>query len=254
MKVIILAGGYGTRLAEYTQVIPKPMVPIGDKPMIWHIMNSYANYGHNDFYVALGYKGECIKEYFLKYQALNSDFTVDLSTGSLTPLNLDDVDWKVTLVNTGVNTMTGGRVKRLRKYISDETCMLTYGDGLSNINIDSLLAFHKEHKKLVTISAVRPQARFGRLELNGCNVQSFKEKPQLHDGWINGGFFVIDPDFFDLIDGDDVMLERIPLEKAAKLGELMAYKHDGYWQCMDTKRDCENLEKLWNSGKAPWKV
>jgi glucose-1-phosphate cytidylyltransferase len=217
-------------------------------------MKTYARFGHKDFYVALGYKAEYIKEYFIKYQTLNSDFSVDLSTGELTPLHIDDVDWRVTLVDTGNESMTGGRVKRMRPFIGDETCMLTYGDGMADIDLDALMAFHRSHGKLVTISAVRPQARFGELELDGSHVTSFKEKPQLHGGWINGGFFVIEPAFFDLIDGDNTMLEREPLEKAATVGELMAYKHKGYWQCMDTKRDHDNLEKLWDAGKAPWKV
>ena len=254
MKVIILAGGLGVRLSEYTESTPKPMVPVGGKPLLWHIMKTYARFGHKDFYVALGYKAEYIKEYFIKYQTLNSDFSVDLSTGELTPLHIDDVDWRVTLVDTGNESMTGGRVKRMRPFIGDETCMLTYGDGMADIDLDALMAFHRSHGKLVTISAVRPQARFGELELDGSHVTSFKEKPQLHGGWINGGFFVIEPAFFDLIDGDNTMLEREPLEKAATVGELMAYKHKGYWQCMDTKRDHDNLEKLWDAGKAPWKV
>lgn len=251
MKVILLAGGFGTRLSEYTDIIPKPMVPIGGKPILWHIMHRYATYGHKDFYVALGYKAEVIKSYFLNYRSLNSDFSVDLSTGEFTPHLVDEIDWRVTLVNTGDRSMTGGRVKRMQKFIGNETCMITYGDGVSDIDIDELLKFHRSHGKLVTISAVRPTARFGELEMNGARVTSFKEKPQLHDGWINGGFFVIEPQFFEFIAGDETMLEREPLEKAADMGELMAYHHDGFWHCMDTKRDHELLESIYSKG-APW--
>ena len=253
MKVILLAGGFGTRLAEYTDVIPKPMVPVGGKPILWHIMNTYARFKHKDFYVALGYKAEVIKEYFLNYRALNADFTVDLALGCVTSHQVDSVDWRVTLVNTGDTSMTGGRVKRMQSFIGNETCMLTYGDGVANIDIDALLAFHRTHGKMVTVSAVRPTARFGELELNGDCVTSFKEKPQLHEGWINGGFFVIEPSFFDLIDGDSTMLEREPLEKAAAVGELMSYRHNGFWHCMDTKRDHVLLESLWSKG-APGAV
>jgi len=251
MKVILLAGGFGTRLAEYTDVIPKPMVAVGGKPILWHLMKIYARYGHKDFYVALGYKAEVVKEYFLNYRELNSDFTIDLASGDVHPHQFDSVDWKVTLVNTGEKSMTGGRVKRLKDFIGDEPCMLTYGDGLADINLDELLKFHKTHGKLVTMSAVRPAARFGELELENETVKSFQEKPQLHDGWINGGFFVIEPDFFDYIEGDETMLEREPLEKAAHEGQLMAYRHSGFWQCMDTKRDHEVLEGLYKKG-APW--
>lgn len=251
MKVILLAGGFGTRLAEYTDVIPKPMVPIGGKPILWHIMKTYAHFGHKDFYVALGYKAEVIKEYFLNYRALNSDFTVDLSSGTVKPHQVDAVDWKVTLVNTGEKSMTGGRVKRMQSFIGNETCMLTYGDGVADIDLDALLAFHKSHGKMVTVSAVRPIARFGELSLDHGQVTSFKEKPQLHEGWINGGYFVIEPKFFELIAGDETLLEREPLEQATKMGELMAYCHDGFWHCMDTKRDHDLLESLWSAG-APW--
>ena len=253
MKVIILAGGFGTRLAEYTDVIPKPMVPIGGKPILWHIMKTYASFGHNDFYIALGYKAEVIKEYFLNYRSLNADFTVDLATGTVNSLHLDSVDWKVTLVNTGDTTMTGGRVKRMKSFIGNEACMLTYGDGVADIDLDALLSFHQNHGKLVTVSAVRPAARFGELEMDGARVQSFQEKPQMHDGWINGGFFIFEPAFFDLIAGDSTLLEREPLEQVTHAGELMAYRHHGFWHCMDTKRDHELLESLWQKG-APWAV
>ena len=206
MKVILLAGGFGTRLAEYTDLIPKPMVPVGGKPILWHIMQTYARFGHKDFYVALGYKSEVIKDYFLNYRALNADFTIDLSSGDVKSHQVDAVDWNVTLVNTGDASMTGGRVKRMQSFIGDETCMLTYGDGVADIDLDALLAFHRSHGKMVTISAVRPAARFGELEMNGSQVTSFQEKPQLHDGWINGGYFIFEPAFFDLIEGDSTCL------------------------------------------------
>ena len=229
MKVILLAGGLGTRLSEYTDTIPKPMVEIGGKPMLWHIMNLYARYNHKDFYVALGYKGETLKKYFSKTFK----------------------DWNINLIETGQKTMTGGRVKRLQKIIGNETCMLTYGDGLANINLDSLLSFHKNHGKLVTVTAVHPPARFGTIKVNGDRVTSFKEKLHLSEGWINGGFFIVEPEFFNFIDSDDTYLEREPLEQAVSKGELFAYKHNGFWQCMDTKRDKDNLEELFLKG-APW--
>ena len=229
MKVILLAGGFGTRLSEYTDIVPKPMVQIGGKPMLWHIMNLYARYNHKDFFVATGYKGEVIKQYFSKIQE----------------------KWNINLIDTGQKTMTGGRVKRLQKLIGNETCMLTYGDGLSDINLNSLIDFHKGHRKLVTVLAVRPPARFGAIKLSGDRVNSFKEKSNLGEGWINGGFFVIEPDFFNFIDGDDTYLERKPLERAVREGELFAYKHKGFWHCMDTKRDRDNLEEIYLKG-APW--
>ena len=253
MKVILLAGGFGTRLSEYTNVTPKPMLPIGGKPILWHIMRTYARFGHKDFYVALGYKAEVIKEYFLNYRALNSDFTVDLATGAVTPHQLDATDWRVSLVHTGDETMTGGRVKRMQAFIGNETCMVTYGDGVADIDINALLAFHRQHGKLVTVSAVHPTARFGELDLEGDRVARFQEKPQLHEGWINGGFFVIEPAFFDFIAGDHVMLEREPMERAAREGQLMSYRHSGFWHCMDTKRDHDVLEAMWTDGRAPWK-
>ena len=229
MKVILLAGGFGTRLSEYTDTIPKPMVEIGGKPILWHIMNFYAQYNHKNFIVALGYKGEIIKKYFSK--------------------KFDD--WKIELIDTGEKTMTGGRVKRLQKIIGNETCMLTYGDGLSNINLDSLMKFHKNHGKLVTVSAVHPPARFGAIKLDGDKVVTFKEKSHIDQGWINGGFFMLEPGFFDLIDSDETYLEREPLERATKKGELFAYKHTGFWKCMDMKRDKDELEVIYKD-KAPW--
>jgi len=254
MKVILLAGGYGTRLSEYTNTIPKPMVPIGGRPILWHIMNGYASFGHKEFCIAVGYKAEIIKEYFLNYRAVNSDFTIDLYSGALTPHQLDPIDWKVTLVNTGIDTMTGGRVKRMQDYIGDSTFLLSYGDGVANIDINDLIRFHKSHGKMVTITAVRPAARFGELEIDQNCVYSFKEKPQLNEGWINGGFFVIEPDFLNLINGDGSMLEREPLSLAVEMGELMAYRHHGFWHCMDNKRDHDLLESMWSKGSAPWMI
>ena len=254
MKVIILAGGFGTRLTEYTETIPKPMVPIGSKPILWHIMQRYSAFGHKDFYLALGYKAEIIKEYFLHYRSLNADFTVDLSTGDVEPYQLDVVDWRVTLAYTGLKTMTGGRVKQLKSFIGNETFMLTYGDGVADIDIDALVKFHKSHGKMVTVSAVHPGARFGELDIHDNVVTSFKEKPQVGEGWINGGYFIMEPGLFDLIENDKTILEQEPLEKAAEMGELMAYHHEGFWQCMDTKRDRDSLEEMYKSGKPPWVI
>jgi len=254
MKVVILAGGFGTRLSEYTENIPKPMVSIGGRPILWHIMKTYAHFNHKDFYLALGYKAELIKEYFLNYRSLNSNFSIDLNTGETTPHQTEDIDWKVTLVDTGKDSMTGGRVRRLKSFIGNERFLLTYGDGVANINIKDLVDFHKSHGKMVTVTAVHPSARFGELETSGNKILSFKEKPQTAQGWINGGFFVIEPEFIDLIDNDFSILEREPLEKVAEMGELMAYYHEGYWQCMDTKRDRDNLEELWSTNRAPWAI
>ena len=253
MKVVILAGGFGTRLSEYTESIPKPMVTVGGKPILWHIMNTYAKFEYKDFYVALGYKADVIKEYFLNYRTLNSNFTVDLSNGGIVAHQQDTVNWKVTLVDTGLNSMTGGRVKRMQNFIGNETFLLTYGDGLADIDIAALVKFHESHGKMVTISAVHPGARFGELGLDGNIVTSFKEKPQVTQGWINGGYFVINPEFFNLIQDDSIILEKEPLERVAEMGELMSYQHNGFWQCMDTKRDRDSLEELWQTGNAPWK-
>jgi len=251
MKVVILAGGFGTRLAEVTTTIPKPMVAIGGKPIIFHIMQRYATFGFNDFALALGYKSELIKEYFMNFRIKHNDFTINLNSGSIDYHAIKPFDWKVTLVDTGESTMTGGRLKRLKPYLN-ETFLLTYGDGLANVDIRALLQFHKKHGKLVTVTAVHPGARFGELDIDGDLVKSFKEKPQLTQGWVNGGFFVIEPEFLDLIDGDETLLEHEPLEKAATMNQLMAYKHEGFWQCMDTKRDHDYLESLWISNNAPW--
>ena len=253
MKVILLAGGFGTRLSEYTESLPKPMVTIGGKPILWHIMKYYAHYGHNQFYVAVGYKAELIKEFFLHYRTMNADFTVNLKNGDVIPHQQDDVDWKVTLVDTGLRSMTGGRVKQMKPYISNETCLMTYGDGVLDVDLDQLIAFHQNHGKMVTVTAVHPGARFGELVMKEDQVTFFQEKPQTGQGWINGGYFVLEPEFFDLIEEDQTILEREPLERAAQMGELMAFRHNGFWQCMDTKRDHANLEEFWRSGKAPWK-
>lgn len=253
MKVVILAGGFGTRLAELTQEIPKPMVPIGEKPILWHIMNHYSKFGFNEFVIALGYKAQLIKDYFINYPSLNSDFTINLDDGKIDWHNRINEKWKVTLIDTGLNTMTGGRVARLKQNLSDKPFLLTYGDGLSNVDIAALVNFHKKNSKMVTVTTVRPGARFGELDIQNNEVKSFKEKPQTTQGWINGGFFVVEPEFLDLINSDDAILEKEPLEKAASMGQLNAFKHEGFWQCMDSVRDRNYLESLWNNGTAPWK-
>ena len=252
MKVIILAGGFGTRLSEYTDFVPKPMVTVGGKPILWHIMQRYAAFGHKDFFLALGYKSEVVKDYFLRFNDSNFDFTIDLSSGKINPHTNPLLDWKISLIDTGKSTMTGGRVKRMKNFIGNETFMITYGDGVADINLKELLSFHKNHGKMVTITAVRPVARFGELEIEGNDVISFKEKPQVGRGWINGGFFICEPEFFDYIDDDDTILEKNPLELVAKKNELKAYRHEGFWQCMDTKRDRDFLEALFSEGNSPW--
>ncbi|MDH4171755.1 MAG: glucose-1-phosphate cytidylyltransferase [Acidimicrobiia bacterium] len=254
MKVGILAGGRGTRLAEETELRPKPMVEIGGKPLLWHIMRHYAHFGHKDFVVACGYKGDVIKRWFADRLATAGDLTVDFAKGSVTPhATDDDVDWTVELVDTGLKTATGGRIKRLRRQMGDETFMITWGDGLSNIDLDALIDFHRSHGKLATLTAVRPPARFGHLDLDGEVVESFSEKPQTGEGWINGAFFVLEPDVFDYIESDHTMFEREPLEQLAKDGQLMAYRHYDFWQCMDTLRDKRRLQDLWDQG-APWRM
>ena len=252
MKVVILAGGFGTRISEYTDKIPKPMISLGGKPILWHIMQYYAHYGHNDFYIALGYKSEFIKEYFLKFNSCNSDFSIDLSTGKIKSYENNKLDWKITLVDTGEDSMTGGRIKKLRKFIGNETFMMTYGDGLSNVNLNKLITFHKKNKKLVTLTAVRPPARFGSLEIKGNNVSKFKEKSKTDENWINGGFFVMEPKFLNFIQNDNTILERGPLEQAAKKKQLVAYKHEGFWQCMDTKKDKDLLTEILNKKKISY--
>jgi len=251
VKVVILAGGLGTRLSESADSTPKPMVTVGGRPILWHIMRTYAKFGYKDFVLALGYKAEIIKEYFLNVRTLNADFTVDLANGAIALHQRSDIDWRVTLVDTGLSSMTGGRVRRLKDYISG-TFLLTYGDGVADIDVHALVEFHRRHGRMVTVSAVRPAARFGELMIDEGRVTSFKEKPQVTQGWINGGFFVVEPAFLDLIDGDDSVLEREPLERAAAMGQLMAYTHTGFWQSMDTKRDRDYLEALWSVGPAPW--
>lgn len=254
MKVGILAGGVGTRLVEETEVKPKPMVEIGGRPILWHIMRHYAHFGFKDFVVALGYKGEVIKKYMVDYSSLNSNLTVKLNTGRVDIHGGYRPDWTVDLVDTGMATLTGGRIKRLQPYLGDETFMLTWGDGVSDVNLTDLLEFHKKHGKLATLTAVRPPARFGHLVFNGDQVAQFSEKPQTMEGWINGAFFVLEPEVFDYIDGDDTQWEKEPMERLAADGQLMAYRHTSFWQCMDTLRDKKLLEELWHSGKAPWKI
>lgn len=254
MKVIILAGGLGTRLQEETTIKPKPMVDIGGRPLLWHIMSIYSAYGFKDFIIASGYKGEVIKNYFLNYYYLRNDFSVCLDSGKIDVHDGKREDWTVNMIDTGIDTQTGGRLKRLKNWISSDTFMLTYGDGVSDIKIDELVAFHQKHGKLATITAVRPPARFGGLSFEGDFVARFEEKPQIGEGWINGGFFVFKPGIFDYIDNDDTLLERAPLEKLAQDGELVAYRHEGFWQSMDTLRDVRLLESLCAKGNPPWRT
>jgi len=254
MKTIILAGGFGTRLSEYTKQIPKPMVEIGGKPILWHIMNHYAGYGFKDFIVALGYKGEVIKDYFLQYYARNNDFTIDLSNGSVEYINEHPRDWRVTLVDTGAASQTGGRVLRLKGLIGQEDFMMTYGDAVSDVNIGELVSRYRQSDCLAMVTAVHPTARFGELQIDeDDHVCSFKEKPQVNQGWINGGFFVLSPKVFDYIENDQTPFEAAPLERLAAEGQLSTYRHEGFWQCMDTVRDRELLNKMWDEGRAPWR-
>lgn len=256
MKVVILAGGFGTRISEESYLKPKPMIEIGEQPILWHIMKQYSSYGFNDFVICLGYKAYVIKEYFADYFLHTSDVTFDLTSNQMTVHNNFSEPWKVTLVDTGLNTMTGGRIKRIQPYVGDEPFMITYGDGVSDVNIHELVEFHRNHGKMVTMTAVQPEGRFGVLDLDANNlVKSFREKSQGDMGWINAGFMVLQPQFFDYIKGgNDTVLERQPLEDAAENGELVAYRHFGFWQCMDTQRDKKKLEEMWASGEAPWKV
>ncbi|NJO41195.1 MAG: glucose-1-phosphate cytidylyltransferase [Cyanobacteria bacterium CRU_2_1] len=254
MKVAILAGGVGSRLAEETEVKPKPMVEIGGRPILWHIMMNYSHYGFKDFVIALGYKGEVIKRYMVDYCSLNSNLTVSLRNGNVRTHDGYHLDWTVDLIDTGVATNTGGRIKRLAPYVDKQTFMLTWGDGVSDVNLYDLLAFHRSHGKLATLTAVRPPARFGHLELDGNQIVEFSEKPQTREGWINGAFFVLEPKVFDYVAGDDTQWEKEPLERLAQDGQLMAYRHTSFWQCMDTLRDKRLLESLWQSDKAPWKI
>jgi len=256
MKVVILAGGLGTRLAEETEVKPKPLVEVGNRPILWHIMKHYAHYGFKHFLVALGYKGDLIKKYMVDFSALNGDLTVDFSTGSVKDNHKNlKIDWTVDLIDTGISTYTAGRLKRLAPRLGKETFMMTYGDGVSDVNLHELLKFHRSHGKLVTLTAVRPPARFGHIELDVNNrVVEFSEKPQAGEGWINGAFFVLEPGVIDYIDGDETPWETTPLERLANDGQLMAYRHSSFWQCMDTLRDKRLLENLWQHGNAPWKI
>jgi glucose-1-phosphate cytidylyltransferase len=254
MKVVILAGGMGTRISEETAVRPKPMIEIGDKPILWHIMKSYAAHGFTEFVVALGYKGYVIKEYFSNYFLHNADVTYDLSDSSIEVHQATAEPWKVTLVDTGLSTMTGGRVRRLRSYLGDEPFMLTYGDGVANVDIPELLAFHRASGREATVTAVQPSGRFGALEVVDGAVQRFIEKPEGDGAWINGGFFVFEPSVLDRLGADETVLEREPLEGLAADGQLSAYKHQGFWQPMDTLRDQRYLDELWRTGAAPWKV
>jgi glucose-1-phosphate cytidylyltransferase len=254
MKVAILAGGLGTRLAEETVVRPKPMVEIGGRPILWHVMSIYAAHGFREFVVALGYKGEVVKEYFANFRAFSSDLTVDLASGKVAAANSRCPDWTVQLVDTGAATETGGRVLRLKDWIGNETFMLTYGDGVADVDIKTLVKFHRSQERLATVTAVRPPARFGALHFEEDRVTSFSEKPQAETGWINGGFFVLEPGVFDYIEGDRTIWERRPLERLAAEGQLAGYRHDGFWQPMDTLREKRLLEGLWLSGNAPWKV
>lgn len=253
MKAVILCGGYGTRLSEETHLKPKPMVEIGGKPILWHIMKIYEKHKVNDFQLALGYKADSIKEYFLNYSSLINDFKINTKTGQFSPMNNVSENWNIELVNTGLNTMTGGRLLRLKNsLLVEDNFMLTYGDGVSDINLTELLKFHQSHGKIATLTAVRPPVRFGELIIDGNKIQQFAEKPQAAKGWINGGFFIFKKEIFDFIDGDETMLEREPLERLAELGELMAFKHSGFWQCMDTIREKQILENLWVKEIAPW--
>ena len=253
MKVVILAGGFGTRISEYTSLIPKPMIRIGEKPIIEHIMEIYSKFGHEDFYLALGYKSEVIKEYFFNYKNLNYDFNINLKNREITHYSNYSKNWNINLINTGINTMTGGRLKRLQKYIGNETFLLTYGDAVTDLNINEVINYHRSRGKMVTVTGVRPPARFGELTINDNNeVLEFKEKPNIQAGWINGGFFVIEPEFLNYINDDSSILEREPLEQVAKINQLVAFLHQGFWHCIDTKRDKDNLEEIISSGNKVW--
>lgn len=253
MITVILCGGLGTRLSEETTLKPKPMVEIGGKPILWHIMKLYENYGNNSFVLALGYKGEVIKDYFINYHARNSNVSIQLKTGEVSYSEPTSENWSVSCIDTGSLTMTGGRLLKLKPILQNERYFgLTYGDGLSNVDIKKLIEFHNSHGKIATVTSVRPPVRFGELKIMDNKVLEFQEKPQAGEGWINGGFFIFSPKIFNYIEGDTTMLERDPLELLAKEGELMSYSHNGFWQCMDTIRDKHNLEELWNTGKPPW--
>ena len=253
MKVVILAGGFGTRISEETKYMPKPMVEIGDKPILWHIIKYYSSYGFNDFIICLGYKQHVIKEYFSNYYLHNTDVTFDMENNKMIVHKTYSEPWKISLIDTGLNTMTGGRVKRIKDYVGNEPFMLTYGDGVCDVDIDKLLEFHKKHGKIATITAVQPGGRFGALGIKeDSTIESFKEKSKEDGGWVNGGFMVLNPEIFEYIEGDETPLEKAPFELLAKEGELVAYKHDGFWQCMDTLKDKNYLEKLISEKDTPW--
>lgn len=255
MIAVILAGGFGTRLSEETDMRPKPMIEIGGKPILWHIMNIYAVHGVSEFIIAAGYKAEVIKEYFLNFYAINNDITIDLATGNTIIHSGNQPNWKIHIIDTGLYTQTGGRLKMLKQWLEkEEIFMFTYGDGVADIDISALLEFHKSHGKLATVTTVRSPARFGRIAFQGDRVTDFYEKPQAAEGWINGGFFVLNPRTIDYIEGDETIWERNPVERLAVDGELMGYRHYGFWSCMDTLKEKNFLEELWNSGKAPWKI
>jgi len=254
MKVVILAGGFGTRISEETHLRPKPMIEIGARPILWHIMKLYSHYGHNEFIICLGYKGYMIKEYFANYFLHMSDVTIDFKDNSMEVHHNYAEPWKVTLVDTGHSTMTGGRLKRVKGYIGDEDFCFTYGDGVSNVDINALICFHREKKTLATLTAIQPPGRFGVIDINECKITSFEEKSKSDSGWINGGFFVLSPKVFNLINDDSVTWEQEPLEKLAKDEQLSAFVHRGFWHPMDTLRDNKYLEALWESGDAPWKI
>lgn len=254
MKVVILAGGLGSRLAEETELKPKPMVEIGGRPILWHILKHYSHYGFNEFFIAVGYKGELIKRYFLDYHNLSGNMTLNLAGGNVETHSRKCEDWIIHLIDTGTETNTGGRVKRLEPWLKHSTFMVTYGDGVSNLNIQDLLRFHRAHGKLATVTAVRPPSRFGGLIFNGDLVAEFTEKPQIGEGWINGGFLIFEPAVFDYLSGDESSLEAHALENLALDKQLVAYRHEAFWQCMDTMRDMRLLQSLWQSGNAPWKV
>ncbi|MCM1089526.1 MAG: glucose-1-phosphate cytidylyltransferase [Muribaculum sp.] len=257
MKVVILAGGFGTRISEESLLKPKPMIEIGEMPILWHIMKGYSHYGFNDFVICAGYKQYVIKEWFANYFLQKSDITYDFTTESRNMIIHDSYiePWKVTVVDTGLNTLTGGRIKRVKKYLDDEPFMVTYGDGVANVDIERLVDFHREQGRLMTLTGVLPEGRFGTMDMdeNG-GVLAFREKGRKDSGWINGGFLVCNPKVLDYIDGDEIMLEREPMERLAAEGNLACYKHRGFWQCMDTLRDKKRLEELWYSGQAPWKI
>ncbi|MHA1797994.1 MAG: glucose-1-phosphate cytidylyltransferase [Candidatus Helarchaeota archaeon] len=254
MKVVILCGGFGTRLAEETDRIPKPMVLIGKMPILWHIMKIYDHFAFTEFFLTLGYKGEIIKKFFLNYHLLSGDLLINTKSGKILKYSSFSEDWDVHLIDTGLNTMTGGRIKRLETFLKGDTFMMTYGDGVANIDLKKLIEFHKSHGKLATVTAVKPRTRFGELEYKNGKVINFTEKPKIHESRISGGYFVLEPEVLNYIEGDETIWERDPIERLVKEGELMAYEHDGFWQCMDNIRELRYLRELWANNKAPWKV